>query len=64
MKATLLLVKNILAPPAAKASASAIDAAITLVIVNEDMDDIIRIMKSLEISGVLIDGVSERGNHE
>ena len=32
---------------------------ITLVIMNEDMDDIIRIIKSLENSEVLIDGVSE-----
>ena len=32
---------------------------ITLVISNEDMGDIIKIIKSLENSGVLIDGVSE-----
>ena len=32
---------------------------ITVVISNENMDDIIRILKSLENSGVLIDGVSE-----
>ena len=31
----------------------------TLVILNEDMDDIIRIKKWLENSGVLIDGVNE-----
>ena len=31
----------------------------TLFILNEDMDNIIRIIKSLEISGVLIDGVTE-----
>ena len=30
----------------------------TLVISNEDMDDIIRIIKSLENSGLLIDGVN------
>ena len=33
---------------------------ITLVISNEDMDDIIRSMKSLEDWGKLIDGVSKR----
>ena len=32
---------------------------ITLVILNDDMDDIIRIIKSLKNSGVLIDGVSK-----
>ena len=31
----------------------------TLFILNEDMDDIIKILKSLEGSGVLIDGVTE-----
>ena len=31
---------------------------------NEDMDDIVRIIKSLESSGVLIDGVSETIKHE
>ena len=37
---------------------------ITLVVPNEDMDDIIRIIKSLENSGVFIDGVSETVKHE
>ena len=32
---------------------------ITLVIANEDLDEIIRIMKSIENSDVLIDGVSK-----
>ena len=32
---------------------------ITLVITNEDMDDIIRIIKSLKYSAKLTDGVSE-----
>ena len=32
---------------------------IDLVISNEDVNDIIRIIKSLENSGVLIDGVSQ-----
>ena len=36
----------------------------TLFISNEDMDNIIRIIKSLEDSGVLIDGVTETVKHE
>ena len=36
---------------------------ITLVILNEDKDHIIRITKSLDNSGALIDGVSERVKH-
>ena len=37
---------------------------ITLVMSNEDVDDIIKIINSLEKSGVLIDGVSEEVKHE
>ena len=36
----------------------------TLFISNEDMDDIIRIIKSLKDSGVLTDGVNETVKHE
>ena len=36
----------------------------TLLISNEDMNDIIKIIKSLEDSGVLIDGVPETVKHE
>ena len=36
----------------------------TSLISNEDMDDIIRIIKLLEDSGVLIDGVTENVKHE
>ena len=36
----------------------------TLFVVNEDMNDIIKIIKSLEDSGVLIDGVTETVKHE
>ena len=36
----------------------------TLFILNEDMNDIIKIIKSLEDSGVLIDGVTEKVKHE
>ena len=35
-----------------------------LFISNEDMNDIIKILKSLEDSGVLIDGVTEAVKHE
>ena len=36
----------------------------TLFILNEDMNDIIKIIKSLEDSDVLIDGISETVKHE
>ena len=36
----------------------------TLFISNEDMNDIIKIIKSLEDLGVLIDGVTEKVKHE
>ena len=36
----------------------------TLFILNEDMSDIIKIIKSLEGSGVLVDGVTETVKHE
>ena len=36
----------------------------TLFISNEDLNDIIKIIKSLEDSGVLIDGVTETVKHE
>ena len=36
----------------------------TLFISNEDMNDIIKVIKSLEDSGVLIDGVNEAIKHD
>ena len=36
----------------------------TLLISDEDMNDIIKVIKSLEDSGVLIDGVTETVKHE
>ena len=36
----------------------------TLFILNEDMNGIVKIMKSLEDSGVLIDGVTDTVKHE
>ena len=75
IKLVVPLAKNILVPLANVVSASVIDGAIqikmlgrsamragkeiTLVILNEQLDDIIRIIKSLKNSGVLIDGVSQ-----
>ena len=72
--------KSFLAPLATMASASAINYAIqrkmhgkgvvragkriTLLFWNEDIDDIIGIIKSLENLGVLIDAVKEAVKHE
>ena len=88
MKIAIPLAKNVLAPLATVASASAKDGTIqrktcvrgaiatteasivragrriTLVILNENMNDIIRIIKSQEISGVLINGVDETVKNE
>ena len=36
----------------------------TLIISNDEMNDIIKIVKSLEDSGVLLEGVSETIQHE
>ena len=41
-----------------------IGKGITLVILNKEMNDIIRTIKLLEYSGALIDGVSEAVKHE
>ena len=38
--------------------------ATTLIISNDEMDDILKIVKSLEDSGVLLKGVSETIQHE
>ena len=67
MKVVIPLVKNVLAP-------SAIDGSIkkkilgsgttTLIISNDEMDDILKIVKSLEDSNVLLKGVSETIQHE
>ena len=69
-----LLAKNILIPLGLTASASAADAAIhktmlrsgftTLTISNEEMNDIMKIDKSVEESGLLIKGVSEAIRNE
>ena len=68
------LAKSVLIPLQLIAAASAIDAAIykemfgsgatTLIISNEEMIDIMKIIKSLEESGLLIKGVSETIKNE
>ena len=69
------LAKSVLVPLGLTATASAADAGIhknilgsghnntTLIISNDEMDDILKIVKSLEDSGVLLKGVSETIQH-
>ena len=71
------LAKSVLIPLGLTAAASAADAGIhkkilgsghanntTLIISNDEMDDILKIVKSLEDSGVLLKAVSETIQHE
>ena len=72
------LAKSVLVPLGLTAAASAVDAGIhkkilrsgsdhnntILIISNDEMDDIIKIVKSLEVSGVLLKGVSETIQNE
>ena len=70
------LAKSVLIPLGLTAAASAADAGIrkkilgyghnntTLIISNDEMDDILKIVKSLKDSGVLLKGVSETIQHE
>ena len=75
MKVAVPLAKNVLAPLGISATMSAIDRSIkkkkmlgsgmtTLIISNDEMDDILKIAKSLENSGLLSKGVSETIQHE
>ena len=74
MTVEMPLAKNVLAPLGLSASISAIDGGIkkkmlgsgatTLIVPNDEMDDILKIVKSLENSGVLLKGVSEIIQHE
>ena len=74
MKVAMPLAKNALAPLGLSATMSAIDGSIkkkmlcsgttTLIISNDEMDDTLKIVKSLENSGVLLKGVSETIQHE
>ena len=70
------LAKSVLIPLGLTAAASAADAGIhkknlgsghnntTLIISNDEMDDILKIVKSLEDSGILLKGVSETIQNE
>ena len=74
------LAKNVLVPLGISAAMSAIDGSIkkkmlgsgptkrvgttTLIILNDEMNDILKIVKSLENSGLLLKGVSETIQHE
>ena len=74
MKVAMPLAKNVLAPLGLTAAMSSIDGTIkkkmlgsgttTLIISNDEMNDIIKIVKSLENSGVILKGVSETIQHE
>ena len=74
MKVAMPLAKNVLAPLGLSAAMSATDGSIkkkmlgsgatTLIISNDEMDDIVKIVKSLENFGVLLKGVSETIQNE
>ena len=74
MKVAMPLAKNVLAPLGLSAAMSAIDGSIkkkmlgsgaaTLITSNDEMGDILKIIKSLEDSGVLLKGVSETIQYE
>ena len=74
MKVAIALAKNILAPLGITAAASAIDAGIqkkihgsgttTLIISNEEMNDIMKIVQALEDSNILLKGVTKTIKNE
>ena len=73
MKVALPLAKNVLAPLGLKAAISAIDGSIQkkidgsgfkLIIEQEDMNDIMKIIEVLENSGILLKGVSKTIENE
>ena len=74
MKVAVALAKNILAPLGITAAASAIDAGIqkkihgsgttTLIISNEEMNDIMKIIQALEDSNILLKGVTKTIKNE
>ena len=74
MKVAMPLAKKVLARLGISAAMSAIDGSIkkkmfgsgttTLIISNDEMDDILKLVKSLEDSNVLLKGVSETIQHE
>ena len=74
MKVAVPLAKNILAPLGITAAGSAIDAGIqkkihgsgttTLIISNEEMNDIMQIVQALEDSNILLKGVTKTIKNE
>ena len=76
MKSAIIpLAKSVLIPLGLTAAASAADAGIhkkilgsgnntTLILSNKDMDDLIKIVKSLEDSGLLLKGITESVQNE
>ena len=74
MKVAIPLVKHVLAPSGITAAASEIDAGIqkkicgsgttTLIISNEEMNDIMKIVQALEDSNILLKGVSKTIKNE
>ena len=73
MKVAMPLAKNVLAPLGLTAAMSAIDGSIQkkihgsgvkLIIEQEDMNDIMKIIEALEISGILLKGVSKTIENE
>ena len=73
MKVALPLAQNVLAPLGLTAAMSAIDGSIQkkirgsgvkLIIEQEDMNDIIKIIKALENSGILLKGVTKTIENE
>ena len=73
MKVAMPLAKNVLAPLGVTAAMSAIDGSIQkkihgsgvkLIIEQEDMNDIMKIIKALENSGILLKGVSKTITNE
>ena len=74
IKVEIPLAKNVLAPLGIKAAASAIDAGIqkkihgsgttTLIISNEEMNDIMKIVQTLEDSNILLKGVTKTIKNE
>ena len=74
MKVAISLAKSVLAPLRITAAASAIDAGIqkkihgsgttTLIISNEKMNDIIKIVKAIEYSNILLERVTKTIKNE
>ena len=73
MKVAMALAKNVLVPLGLTAAMSAVDGGIQkkiygsgvkLIIEQEDMKDIMKIIKALENSGILLNGVSETIKNE